>query len=127
MQTVLLFVGRKGIAQTLVKRLSVIPEIKAHLEYDYTNADSAVRKHSADTVLIEASESKNEDIIYCLSVCALLHSVAPSCKLLLLCPESYPKGVAKAIDARKDGVIDDFVFYDASVDYIVSKLLSMQA
>ncbi len=125
MQTIVFFLKRKGIAQTLAQRLQDIPDVSVLFQSDYAHADTVVRSTAADVVLIEATESNDEDILHCLSVGARLRGECPFCRLLLLCPESNSDNVSKAVEAKRNGLIEDFVFYDASVDYLVSKLLSM--
>lgn len=116
--------NRKGIAQVLRRRLSETNGVCACLEQDYANADSIARDFCATSALIEVGEDGDFDMLYCLALCDRLHRELPECKLLLLCPEDDDRGIAKAIAARRDGIIDDFVFYDASVEYLLSKLLA---
>jgi hypothetical protein len=42
-----------------------------------------------------------------------------------MCPENSSDGRHAAEEARRSGLIDDYVFYDASLDYLISKLDSM--
>ena len=121
--SIAIFAKRRGIAQALLQRLCAHTGIDPFFEPDYGQADTVIRARDARAALIEATEDKCEDILYCLSLCSKLRKEIPCCRLLLLCPES--NSVVKAVEARKDGIIEDFVFYDASIDYIVSKLLSM--
>ena len=85
-----------------------------------------MRGQSIDAALIEVAEDGEPDMSRCLALCGRLHKQAPECKLLLLLPGADKPGVARAANARKEGIIEDFVFYDASSDYLISKLLSMQ-
>jgi hypothetical protein len=75
----------------------------------------------ANTVLIEIAETGKYDAGYCLSLCVRVR--APGRKLFLLCPEQDETSVSAVIRAKRQGLIEDFMFYSASVDYLVSKLL----
>ena len=41
---------------------------------------------------------------------------------MVLCPESSETACNATIQAAKEGFIQDYVFYDTSVQYLVSKL-----
>ncbi len=125
MQTVVLFIKRKGVAQLLLRRLGALEGVAAYLEQDYANADAIVRSRAANAALIEVAEDGEFDMLYCLALCGRLQEETPECKPLLLCPEEDKAGVTRAANARKEGIIEDFVFYDASADYLISKLLSI--
>ena len=125
MRTVVLILRRRAIAQALQQKLADFSGVQTRVEPDYANADVAIRASCAQAALIEAAEDGEYDIGYCLALCAWLHEEVPDCRLLLLCPESDAEGVRRAAQAEKDGVIQDFVFYDASTDYLVSKVLSL--
>ncbi|MCL2105516.1 MAG: hypothetical protein FWH26_00360 [Oscillospiraceae bacterium] len=116
MQTVVLVMRRGLAAQGLMRKLRGDPDLRLTYEPAYSRADVA---------LIEVAESGRQDISYCLSLCDRLQTEAPLCKRLLMCPEQDGTAVARAVEAKRAGRIDDFVFYDATPDYLVSKLLSM--
>ena len=89
-------------------------------DYDQVVAD-AVAYH-AGVALIEMAESGAHDAGYCLALCARLRKEAPACRLLLLCPEQDEPSVSAVVEAARDRRIDDFLFYEASIDFIASKL-----
>lgn len=103
--------------------LENIQGIRLFFESDYSKAVHIISTSHADAVLIEIAETGEYDASYCLALCAGLQT--GSCKLLLLCPEQDEPDVAAVVDAKQKGVIEDFVFYDASIDYLVSKLLAI--
>ncbi|MDL2214259.1 hypothetical protein LJB76_01710 [Clostridia bacterium OttesenSCG-928-O13] len=125
MQTIVLVMRRRPVAQGLMLRLEAEPGLTAIFEPDYANADVAIRSHGAGITLIEACESGDYDTSHCLVLCARLRKKTPGCKLLLMCPEQDKGSVSQAVQAKRDGCIDDFVFYDSTTDYLTSKLLSM--
>lgn len=54
-----------------------------------------------------------------------IHNVLPDCQLLLLVSQEDKKNRAIASEAKQKQIIDDFVFYDASLKYLLSKLTSL--
>ena len=116
---------RKPIAQGLMQKLREDQNHNLIFEPDYAHADVAIRSHNADTALIEIGESAEFDASYCLALCAWLRQETPQCKLMLMCPEQNADSVSKVIKAKKKERIDDFVFYDSTTEYLISKLLNM--
>lgn len=57
-----------------------------------------------------------------LSFCELLNKRLPACHLLLLVWQDNIEGREMANIAKKEGFVDDFVFYDASLKYLFAKL-----
>ena len=103
-------------------------------EPDYANADVAIRSHLAAGALLEVAEDGAQDIDFCLALCAWLREVTPHCRLMLMCPEGQAETVhraieakrkGEAIEAKRKGEIDDFVFYDVSLDYLAASLQSL--
>jgi len=125
-RTVVLVIWRKSIAQGLAHRLRGDQEIHLIFEPSHSLAHAAIRFRAADAALIEVAESgEHHGIADCLSLCARLREEAPQCKLLLMCPERNQGDVSRTVEAKRMGHIDDFVFYDSSIDYVASKLLAM--
>ncbi|MDL2218257.1 hypothetical protein LJC27_06320 [Christensenellaceae bacterium OttesenSCG-928-M15] len=125
MQTIVLIMRREPIAQAFIKRLLDNADIAVIHAPDYGRADRIIHEHSAGAALVEVGETSGYDTAHCLALCKRLRDVAPQCKLILMCPEQNGASVQEAVKAKKDRRIDDFVFYDASLDYLTSKLLSM--
>lgn len=125
MPIIILFMHRKAIAQGLMERLRDSPDISLIYESDYHNANTIIGSSGASVALIEAAESGNYDMEYCLTLCKGLRKYNPACKLLLMCPEQDEKGVRQVVEAKWKKRIDDFVFYDVTTDYLVSKLISI--
>ena len=125
MAKVVLIMHRKAIAQGVMARLQDKEEINIVYEPDYSNAKDSLHNHKAKAALIEAAESGPYDMDYCLALCKELRMQTPECKLLLMCPEQDEQSVRKVVDAKSDNLIDDFVFYDVTIDYLASKLISI--
>jgi hypothetical protein len=121
-----LLVGLRGpIAELLTDKLRDNPGVRLISEPNHSYFSSAIFTHVPDTALIEVKEHGSNDVVYCLSLCAQMRKELPSCRLILLCPEQDITCVATAMKAKRDGHIDDFLFYNATTDYMISKLLAM--
>ena len=125
LKTVLLIMQRASLAQGLMAKVWDAPGIQLCYEPDYANADVAIRTHLAAGALLEVSEDGAHDIGFCLALCAWLRQVAPYCRLMLMCPEGRAETVRCAIEAKRKGEIDDFVFYDVSLDYLTASLQAL--
>jgi len=99
--------------------------MRLYYEPDYTQADDSVKKNNAKVALIEAEETGVYDVSKCLEICATLRRDAENCKLILLCPDQDEEAVAQTVTAMQEGQIDDFIFHEASIEYISSKILTM--
>ena len=116
---------RASLAQGLIAKMCNVQGIQLYYEPDYTKADLAICTHLADGVLLEVSEDGTHDIDFCLSLCTWLRKVMPRCRLMLMCPEGQTEAVHRTIEAKQKGDIDDFVFYDVSLDYLTATLQSL--
>ena len=125
MPNVVLIMQRKAIAEALMIKLRDSPHINLIYEPDYNNALIAISSNNTKAALIEATESGPYNMNYCLQVCKNLREQRPECKLLLMCPEQDEKSVKQVVDAKAENKIDDFVFYDVTIDYLASKLMFM--
>lgn len=125
MQTIVLIMRRRPVVQALMAKMQTDQSVHLIFEADYAHADVTIRSHGASIALIEVAEMGEYDVSHCLALCTWLRKETPQCKLLLMCPEQDKGGVAQAIAAKHDSQIDDFVFYDSTIDYLMSKLLSM--
>lgn len=57
-----------------------------------------------------------------LSFCERLHKRLPNCHILLLFSQDDSANRKMATEAKESKIIDDFVFYDASLKYLLAKL-----
>ena len=125
LKTVLLIMRRASLAQGLMAKVQDVPGIQLCYEPDYANADVAIRSHLAVGALLEVAEDGTQDMDFCLALCAGLREVTPHCHLMLMCPEGQAETVHRAIEAKRKGEIDDFVFYDVSLDYLAASLQTL--
>ena len=125
LKTVLLIMRRASLAQGLMAKVWDAPGIQLCYEPDYANADVAIRRHLAAGALLEVTEDGEYDMDFCLALCTWLREATPDCHLMLMCPENQQETVNRAIAAKKQKLIDDFVFYDVSLDYLAASLQSL--
>jgi len=125
MRSIILVMKRKSMAQGLMLKMQAEPEVKLILQTDYALACGEIVSSAASAAVIEAAEDGQYNVEYCLVLCGLIRERAPECGLMLLCPESGAAGIEQAVSAKRSGAIDDFIFYDAGMEYMVAKLLSL--
>ncbi|NMA49551.1 MAG: hypothetical protein GX947_07260 [Tissierellia bacterium] len=125
MPVIILIMKRKPIAQGLINSLEYNSEVHLIYEPYYHKTNLAIRNHKAKAALIEVTETGPYDIGYCLALCKELRKNTPECKLVLMCSEEDEKTINLVVDAKGKKEIDDFVFFDVTIDYLASKLISI--
>ena len=125
MKTVLLIMKRASVAQGLIMKSGKTEGIHLVFEPDYNKAAASARTVGADAVLIEIAETGMFDSHFCIGLCDYLKGAFPHIKLVIMCPETNADAVADTIKARKSQLIDDFVFYDVSMEYLLTSLRAL--
>ncbi len=125
MQNVVLIMKRTPVAQGIMNNLKDSPDIRIIYQPKYKNTSITISNHNAKAALIEVTESGPYGIEYCLGLCKEVRKTTPECKLILMCPEQDEKSIKRVVDAKGGDEIDDFVFYDVTIDYVASKLISI--
>ncbi len=125
MQKVLLAMQRKILAQSLRSALQASGKFEVYLEACNKNVLLAALKFGANIILIEIPESGVEPAKEKLNLCREIRKAIPESKLFMLCPEYSEESKNLVVDAKKHGEIEDFIFYDTSLEYFVKKLESM--
>ena len=81
---------------------------------------------SADILLMEAAFHVGATLADCLKEAKSLRCTCPDCKVILLCDENSAPDVArKVVQAKKDGLIDDFVYSSVSEIYLTAMLYAI--
>lgn len=81
---------------------------------------------SADVLLMETAYDPGFTMGECLTKAKLLRSRSPECKVVLLCDEnSAPEIARQVVQAKKDGMIDDFVYSSVSESYLTALLSAL--
>ena len=124
MQSIVLIMRRKPVATALRQRIQDNAR-DLDLVISYDQAPDLVRQDEGTAALIEVAEYGMFNLSYCLKLCAVLRETTSRCRILLLCPEEEEDIVAAALKAKQDQLIDDYIFYDATLDYMASKILTL--
>ena len=122
MRCVLLVMKRKLLADALEKGLRENPRFRFCAEYAYENALLTADCVAPQIVVLEIPDSGAWTPEKCLALADALRARTPAPRLMVLCPESSPAACAQTVQALRAGRIDDFVYYDTSWQYLVSKL-----
>ena len=127
MRKIAIVMKRKPLAEGISMALQKYRAdgIKSCIINDYELTHAYFESIMPDAALIEISESGKYDAQYCIELCRTAAMDFPETKLILMCPDNDEKSIAAAIEAKKNDVISDFVFYDASMEYLVAKLCSV--
>lgn len=79
-----------------------------------------------DIALIDTMDCNSKETEKPLLLCEKLNEKLPNCHILLLISQDDIVNRKMATKAKKKKIIDDFVFYDASLKYLISKLTSFK-
>ena len=74
----------------------------------------------ADVVILDIVDQADMD--QAVGICQPLRQVEQDLKILLLVRPEQSAVCSRVIDAKNAGLIDDFVFYDSSLAYLLPKL-----
>lgn len=125
MTTILLVVYRRIIADLLVDTLHSYSNFRVFSETNAEQVLPAIERHKPDIMMIEIPENRGQHPAEYLEICARVRQAYPAIKLLLMCPEKSRKSVQAAVAAVQEKKVDDFVFYDSTLDYLVAKILAL--
>ena len=111
----------QGLAAAIKNRpeLNLEPILILNPEQTILDADLS----GIDVAVIDVTD-RYEDKNSC-SLCGRLRKVLPNCRLLLLVAQNHPEERKAVIDAIRQGLADDFVFHDTSLDYLLAKLAAL--
>ena len=123
--TVLLVLCRRVIAELLIDLIQGSTQIETVGVYDFSRARNMAQVRQPTLALVEIPERNGEPAQEALDVCEDIKETSPGCKIMLMCPEQDGESVRRCADAKRKGEIEDYIFYDASPEYLVSKLESL--
>ncbi|MDD2502733.1 MAG: hypothetical protein PHG58_02575 [Clostridia bacterium] len=129
MKKVALITTNKILAQSLAAAIKARPDLEFEL-FLLLNSNQALLDAEIfdidvaliDFALINALDSDTEEKEIPLSFCEKLHTTLPNCHLLMLVSQDDLASRQMATEAKGKKIVDDFVFYDASLDYLFAKL-----
>lgn len=122
MKTILFISTNKILGQGLSAAILTKPEIgfKWAAQLNYSQAVVGADIFHADMVIVDVVDQM--DMEYAADICQSLRENNRAVKILLLVRPEQPIVRRKSVDAQKAGLIDNFVFYDSSLTYLLAKL-----
>ena len=122
MKTILFISTNKILGQGLSAAIQAKPEIgfKWAAQLNYSQAVVGADIFHADMVIVDVVDQM--DMEYAADICQSLRENNRAVKILLLVRPDQPIVRRKSVDAQKAGLIDNFVFYDSSLTYLLAKL-----
>lgn len=124
MKNIGLITKNKVLAQSLATQIKNNPHLQFEpfLLHDPGQAllDAEVLK--IDLAVVELIAGTRKDNGAVLSLCENLRQTVPGCRLLLFVTQDDKASRKVAIKAMKRKIVDDFVFYDESLQYLLAKL-----
>ena len=78
-----------------------------------------------DVAVIEMIAGTSKETEKILKLCEELRQTVLDCRILLLVPQDNKEGRDTAMKAVNSRIVDDYVFFDSSLDYLLAKLLAL--
>ena len=91
--------------------------------YDGNEAIEKAKEREYDVVLLDVADQV--DMKRALEICQSLRQNSQTTKILLLVRPEQAAVRAQAVDAKNAGQVDNFVFYDSSLSYLLAKLAAL--
>ena len=124
-KTVMLVLCRKIIAEILAEAIQKRTALETFELYEYSRVKDMTALKKPTLALVEVPERHGTPALDALAVCEEIKEASPNCKIILICPENDRESVKVSTQAVKDRKIEDFMFYDLSVDYLVAKISAL--
>lgn len=122
---VLLIMQRKILSDSLIEYAKSKALFDMQAEQSYATAALTAEAYVPAIVMLEIPESGPwKSAEKCLTICDMMKRQSASCKCIILCPEGNSDSCAAVITAKIENRIDDFLYYEASINYLFSKLES---
>jgi hypothetical protein len=91
----------------------------------YENSAEYALAVDADLLLMQAGSQKPHDLNYCLTTGARVRAGKPACKFVLLCSSEDKELNEQAVQAKRRGDIDSFIFTNCSTEFLSATLKSI--
>lgn len=118
--------SRKILSDALIAQTKNDRDFELWADENYALAVETAVSYAPQIVVVEIPESGGwRSAEKCLSICDAIRDELPGCKQVLLSSESDADSCRAAIEAKRENRIDDFLYYDTSVNYLFSKLESL--
>lgn len=126
MKTVVVSICNSLMAVSISGTLQRMGGFAVHSIKTGSGVVAACRTEQADIVLMEAAYNPGFTMDERLSDARLLKAALPSCKVLLLCDEnSAPELARKVAQAKRNGLIDEFIYSSVSESYLTAVMDTM--
>ncbi|NLF80614.1 MAG: hypothetical protein GX572_05425 [Clostridia bacterium] len=123
---ILLIMSRKILSDALIAQTKDDLRFELQADQNYDSALITAISCQPEIVVVEIPESGRFRLAEkCLNICDAIREQVPGCKQVLLCSESDTGSCRAAIQAKQENRIDDFLYYDTSINYLFSKLESL--
>ena len=125
---VLLVMQRKMLSDALIEKSDGDCRFELVAARSYSTAALTAETCLPEITVVEIPESglwKSAE--KCLAICDAIRRQLPGCKQVILCNENDTDSYNAAIHAKQENKIDDFLFYDSSIQYLFSKLEALIA
>ncbi|HCC35741.1 MAG TPA: hypothetical protein DEQ02_08990 [Ruminococcaceae bacterium] len=117
----------KVLAQSLAAAIKNYPDLGFEpcllINPDQVLLDAEIQ--NIEIAVVDMTWSAQEKSHSVFSLCKGLHKVVPCGKIFLLVPQRDPLAKDIAMRAIKCNLADDYVFFDVSLDYLLTKLLAL--
>lgn len=125
MKTVLFVSSNKILGQGLSAAILSKPEFDFRWEaqLQYSQAIVGADVFHADVVLLDVADQV--DMKRALEICQSLRQNSQTTKILLLVRPEQAAVRTQAVDEKNAGQVDNFVFYDSSLSYLLAKLAAL--
>ena len=100
-------------------------ELEIHLLHKPEQAILDAEVLGIDIALVAVSAENPMQIEALLKICDNLGEAMPKCRKLMIVPNENSETESIAMKSFKAKRIDDYVFHDASPDYLLAKLLAL--
>lgn len=124
MKKVCLITSNKILAESLDATIKSMQDLSFDF-FLFLNPKQAILDaeiFDVNVALIDVIDSKGEDQDKTITFCKELHDKLPDCKILLLISPDDIESRIIATEIKKINIVDDFVFYDSSIKYLIAKL-----
>ena len=128
MRDIVISIRNDFVAEAVVRSLMKSGDFRT-FKLLFSREDEVVRECEAikpEILLSEVAFGKNTDLKTRLAEAKAVRANTPNCKIVFLCDEnSAPDLAREVIQAKKDGLIDNFFYSSVGSSYLVAALTAM--
>lgn len=125
LKKIMLLMHRKMLADALIKELRDETGYQLTAEYNDGCFVQTAAILKPDIIVLEIPESCQPDLVKWEQIITGLKKEVPAAKILLLTPENIAPACALTLRMVNQHGADDFMYYDASLNYMIAKLKTL--